>query len=91
MGPNRILVRCQRKYLEWKLWENTSYMWWVGWPIKKNWKQITTGVKGKREQKIAEVSNEIMNRQLSILFTVGKKQKEDILHTKKLIQNDSEK
>lgn len=28
---------------------------------KKNWKQITTGVKGKGEQKIAEVSKEIMN------------------------------
>lgn len=27
----------------------------------KNWKQVITGVKGKREQKMAEVSKEIMN------------------------------
>lgn len=48
---------------------------------KKNWKQVTTGVKGKGEQKIAEASKEIMNRQLSILFTVGKKQTNKKRHT----------
>lgn len=35
---------------------------------------MTTGVKAKGEQNIAEVSKEIMNSQLSILFRVGKKQ-----------------